>query len=162
MATLFDLTNEYLELEEALMNGDPEEITDAFEMINDDIEHKLDSYAYIISDMQGQMEAIKKERERLYQRMMHCERSIDRLKTDAMTCLKSIGKDKFKTALHSFGVRTASKRSLQITAPLCSIPDELCIIKREPNKALLRKMIEEDGDVTYADLLPATKYLSIR
>lgn len=164
--SLFDLTGEYLGILDALENNaDDEELQVLCDQITDDFGTKADNYAFIIGEYASSVDAIDKEIERLNSRKESFNKSIDRLKNNLQTSMEVTGNTKLKTALHTFSVATAGgKAPLKLDVSIDELPDDLIITKveKKPNNDLIRKMIDEDGDLTYGHYEPRKKYLRIK
>ena len=97
---LYELTNDYLALLEAIDNDEiPEEaIADTLEAIESCIEDKADSIACLPKNLDAECKAIKAEEERLAERRKAKEKSHERIKQYLSDTLQIAGIDKVETA----------------------------------------------------------------
>ena len=107
MASLYELTNEFLQLQQMLEDPeiDPQILEDTMEAVEGELEFKADGYARIIRNMEGTITAIKAEQERLSGKKSVLEASIKRLKENLQNSMIATGKLKFKTDLFSFTIQ---------------------------------------------------------
>lgn len=139
MSTLYELTDEYLQLD-AMMSDpdiDPQTIADTMEGIEGEIEIKAEGYAKIIQIHKAKIAAIEKEIERL-QAMKNLEASnIKRMQSALQYSMELTGKLKFKTPLFSFGIQ---KNPPSVVIDDQTLLPEEYLIQQEPKidkKALL-------------------------
>ncbi len=107
MATLYDLTDDYLNL---LMlaedpDVDPQILKDTMEAIGGEIEEKADGYAMVMKELEAQEIALKMEIDRLTNRRLAISNNITCLKRGLEAAMRLTGKTKFKTTLFSFGIQ---------------------------------------------------------
>ncbi len=133
MSTLFELTKEYEMLYQMATEcaEDEEEIfMDTMEGIEGEIEEKAEGYACIISQLNGDVATLKAEIDRLSERKRAIEKNINNMKKNLETAMRTTGKIKFKTALHSFGIRKNPKSV--IIDNEADIPE--CFLIPQPSK----------------------------
>lgn len=120
MATLYELTGEYLELLEMAEDPetDPQAFTDTLESLDWEFEDKADGYAKIIAQMNADSAAIADEIKRLQARKKSMEGNVDRMKKSLQTAMEMTGKRKFKTALFSFGIQKNPPRVVMDSADI--------------------------------------------
>ena len=154
MSTLYELTEDYLQLLTMLEEVEDEDVVkDTLEGIEGEIEIKADNYAKIIRTIEGNIDSIDSEIKRLQARKKVMENNIGRLKDSLQNAMIATGKTKFKTELFSFGIqKNGGKAPVIWNVPAEELPDEFCIIKREPNKAAMYDYIDLTGDTRYAYL----------
>lgn len=143
--TLYELTGQFLEVNEMAENGeiDEETMQDTLESIECEIEVKAENYAKVIRNLESDMEALKKEEERLYERRKTIENNIKRIKKNLENCMIAVDKKKFKTDLFSFNIQKNAP-SLVIDNKN-SIPAEY-LIQQEPkvDAVNLKKFLKEN------------------
>lgn len=124
MATLYDLTGEYLELLEMAEDPetDPQAFADTLESLDWEFEDKADGYAKIIAQMNADESAIADEIKRLQARKKYMEGNVDRMKKSLQMAMESTGKRKFKTSLFSFGIQKNPPRVVMDAENLTDIP----------------------------------------
>ncbi|MBA4697803.1 MAG: siphovirus Gp157 family protein [Ruminococcus sp.] len=165
MSNIYELTDQYKEIENMLYDGETEEqvILDTLESIDGEIEDKADNYAKIIKNLDANIQAVKTEKDRLQARAQSMEAKKQRLKDTLQANLEFIGKTKFKTALFSFSVaKNGGKQPLTITDNIGEIPGKF-LIPQNPvvDKEAVRELLK-DKEVEWAHLEPYGKHLNIR
>lgn len=151
MANIYDLKDSYLIVQDMILNGD-EELEEVLKTISDEIEVKADGYASIIANLTSDIEGIKAEEKRLKERRQSFEASIVKLKETLFNAMKETGKTKFKTNLFSFNIaKNGGAKPIVMKVDVSELPDNLVIIKEEPDKKAIAKYIEDTGDLTYAE-----------
>ena len=153
MATLYEMTNEYIQVLEMAEDPDVDEqvIADTLDAIGGAIEEKADGYAKLIREMMARREAIKKEESRLSMMGTTIDNRIMFLKEHLETAMIVTGKTKFKTDLFSY--------SIQKNPPKVVIDDETKIpkgywIPQQPklDKDSLKKFLQSGEKCDYAHL----------
>ena len=107
MATIYELTSDYLNLLELAEDPDIDELAfmDTLEGIEGALEDKADNYAKIMRMLETDAKGIKAEEERLAKRRKTIEGNVSRMKSALQYAMESTGKVKFKTTLFSFGIQ---------------------------------------------------------
>jgi len=153
MATLYELTNEFMELLDMLEDPEIEEqvVLDTLEGIDFELELKADGYAKVIKELEGSIETIKAEQTRLAKKKSTMEANIARLKNNLQDAMVKTGKTKFKTDLFSFNIQKNGGKAPVIldVKDTSELPDELVRIKEEPDIEAIRKLIDA-GKCKYA------------
>lgn len=153
MATLYELTNEFMELLDMLEDPEIEEqvVLDTLEGIDFELELKADGYAKVIKELEGSIETIKAEQTRLAKKKSTMEANIARLKNNLQDVMVKTGKTKFKTDLFSFNIQKNGGKAPVIldVKDTSELPDELVRIKEEPDIEAIRKLIDA-GKCKYA------------
>jgi len=118
MASIYELSSQYLSLMDQLEHRDIDDDDFSFqlELLNDSIEEKANNYAKIIRNMESDVEGIKAEKERLSERQTFLENTKDWLKQNLQKAMEATGKLKIKTQLFNFNI--------QNNAPAVKIADE--------------------------------------
>lgn len=110
MANLYNLTVEFLRLQQMLEDGaeTPEEI-DELEVLLENaaqsISDKADGYARIVRNLTSEVDAIKAEEKRLAAHRRTLENGIERLKEAMYNNMKLMGESKIKTSIGSWGIQ---------------------------------------------------------
>lgn len=161
MASLFDLTGEYLELLEMAQDPDidPQALIDTMEGIDGEIEFKAEGYAKIIKEMESYADACANVIKVLQDKKRKYENNIDRMKKSLENSMRVTGKTKFKTALFSFCIQKNPASLVIDNEDL--IPPEYLMIKQEVNKSALKDAIKAGETFEYAHL-EQTESLRIR
>ena len=105
--TLYDLTSDYMELQEMLTDPDvdPEVLADTIEGIEGMLEDKAENYAFIIRNLEAEAEAFKNEAARMTAKAKTRENSVKYLKEKLYQTMVITDKRKFKTSHFSFGIQ---------------------------------------------------------
>ena len=106
MATIYELTADYLEVLEMANNPDipADAIADTLEAIGGEIEMKAENTAKILTELKASAENLKAEEKRLKSKRESIENNITAIKERLYTAMKVTGKTKFKTDLFSFSI----------------------------------------------------------
>lgn len=149
---LYELTGQYLELEEMAANGEIDEQTfvDTMESITEDIKSKADGYARVIRNLEANVEAYKNEEERLYSKRKTLENNIKRMKSNLQYCMCVTGEKKFKTELFSFNVKKGPKKL--VVDKIEDVPEEFLIMQEPKVNTKALKEFVADNEVSYAHL----------
>lgn len=149
---LYELTGQYLELEEMAANGEIDEQTfmDTMESITEDIKDKADGYARVIRNLEANIEAYKNEEERLYSRRKTLENNIKRMKSNLQNCMCITGEKKFKTDLFSFNIKKNPKKL--VVDKVEDVPEEFLIMQEPKVDGKALKDFIADKEVSYAHL----------
>ena len=163
--TLYELTDEWMALLE--MMDDPEideqTILDTMESVGGEIEDKAEAYAKIIRELESRISGIKAEVDRLTSRRRTMEANIDRMKRTLQDAMVITGKTKFRTALFSFGIqKNGGALPVIIDVPTEELPDDLLIIRKDPDKKAIAERIENDPTFTQAHFGERGESLRIR
>ena len=105
--TLYELTNDYMELLQMAEDPDIDEqaFLDTLEGIEGALEDKADNYAKVMRMLDSDALAIREEERRLKARREAIENNIRRMKSALQYAMEATGKTKFKTTLFSFGIQ---------------------------------------------------------
>ena len=161
MATLYELTGQYLELLEiAEEEGDATIVIDTLEAIEGEIEDKADGYAKVLKELTGKINMLDDEIERLQGMKKVIKNNMDRIKNSLEKSMVVTGKKKFKTALFSFGI--------QKNPAAVSVLNESAVPEQfwKPQNPVLDKKgllayLKENGDTEYA-VITQSESLRIR
>lgn len=166
MASLYSMTNDYVELMGRLYDEDLDEqiITDTLDCIESAMEDKCDSIAMVMNELQGDIDKIDKEIKRLQARKKTLENNHDRLKGYIERAMRAVGKLKFKTNLFSYGIRKAGARSLVLTVEPDQLPEEFRVVTVSADKNAIKDAMKAQGveALDFAYLAPASEYVSIK
>lgn len=172
MGSMFELTNDYkrllMMLEDAEDADDEtmqEVIKDTLELLDGDIEAKADQIAYIIRELDGDEEILKKEEQRIKAKHESIVKNRQRLKDYLMEAMRLTGKEKFKTALNSFGIRKAGGKQpliIDFENPADIPEDYRKVVKYGANSDKIREALDKGEELSWARYAERTEYLSIR
>lgn len=103
MANLYELTKCYQDIQE--QDLDQEQLQEALNAVEGLFEEKADSIAMVMRSIGCDIDAIKQEEQRLADRRKSLENKSESLKQYLQDNMQSLGKEKFKTTLFSFGIQ---------------------------------------------------------
>lgn len=108
MGTLYQLTDEFLEIQELLQNEeiDPSFIDDTLESLIFELEQKADGYAQVRKNVFNDINIIKEEEKRLKNRRLAYEKNLERLDKAIEKSMIVTGKTNIKTSLFTYQIRT--------------------------------------------------------
>lgn len=159
MATLYELTQQALVVQEMLMSGDIDEDTfnDTIESL--DIDTKVENICKVIRNLDADAKMYKEEKDRLAAKQKTAENGVERLKKLLLFHLKSTNKPSIESGL--FKVSKGCSKTV-IVEDVKAIPVEF----REPqpdkiNKAEIKKLLLAGESVTGAEL-QENEYVTIR
>ena len=165
MATLYELTSEYLALLE--MAEDPEVgldvLNDTLEGLTGEIEDKAEGYACVIKELEAEASKFDTEITRLTAQRDRYNSQIKRMKESLMTSMVAMGKTKIPT-LH-FKVSVANNGGLQplfVDPDLSKLPEEYIIREPKADNKKIRDALASGQQLEFAHLEPRGKHLSIR
>ena len=155
MATLYELSGEYLELLEMAEDPetDPQAFNDTLESLDWEFEDKADGYAKIIAQMNADSGAIGDEIKRLQARKKSMEGNIDRMKKSLQMAMETTGKRKFKTSLFSFGIQKNPPRVVMDAENLTDIPIDY-LVPQDPtvDKKKIMAVLKSGAALPFAHL----------
>lgn len=142
MATLYELTNDWLMLMEMAEDPDIEEdvFMDTLEGIEGEIEIKADGYAKVIRQLEHDAEACGVEAKRFTEKKKFLENKIDRMKKSLQGAMETTGKTMFKTELFSFNIQN-NPVSVVVEADIKDIPDKYL---KPADPTVDKKLLKED------------------
>ena len=123
--TLYELTNDYMELLQMAEDPDIDEqaFLDTLEGIEGALEDKADNYAKIMRMLEADAKGIKAEEERLAKRRKTIEGNVSRMKFALQYAMEATGKTKFKTQLFSFNVQSNPASVVMDESDIENIPE---------------------------------------
>ena len=165
MATLYELTDDYLNLLDMAQDPDCdlEVFKDTLEGLDYEIEDKADGYAKVIRELTARAEGLKAEIERLTNRKKAIETNIDNMKRSLENAMIITGKTKFKTDLFSFGIQKNTPTVIIDEQYIENIPEEY-LIEQDPkiDKAKIKEDIKAGKDLDGIAHLEQSGSLRIR
>lgn len=162
MSSLYNLTNDYLALQEMAQNAETAEdmqaLEDTISSIADAIEVKGENYAKLIKCLDADNDGIQKEIKRLQKAKKANENLTNRLKANMDESLKAVGSDKLKCGTFTFSYRkTKSVEILDLNA----LPSDYKAIEYKPDKNAIKKAIN-DGEAVAGAALVEKNTLQLR
>ena len=165
MATLYQLTDDYLTLLEMAEDPDMDEqaLMDTMEGIEGEIEIKAEGYAKVIRTLEGDAAACDAESKRLRNKKQTIENNIKRMKSALQMAMEATGKTKFKTALFSFGIQKNPAAVVMDEGYIENIPERF-LIPQDPviDKRAIKEALKSGEDLEGIAHLESTSSLRIR
>lgn len=168
MATLYELTRDYVEIENALMECEQDIsyrklLASDLENAGDAFKAKAENYAKLIKNLEAEEKALDEEERRLKARRMTVKNNLAWLKTVMKDAMKLTGNEKFTQGVFKFSIRkNGGKEPVILDVPEDHLPDELVKVIRKADNEAIREYIAETGDITYAHIGERGDSLSIR
>lgn len=165
MATLYELTSDYMRLME--LAEDPETdrqiLLDTMDGMDGELEAKADGYAKVLAQLKSNRAGLKAEIDRLTARMKTIDTNMDRMKEILQWAMTVTGKTKFKTDLFSFNVQKNPPSVVIDEQYLENLPQEY-LIPQEPkvDKTKIKEDIKAGKDLTGIAHLEQSESLRIR
>lgn len=152
MTSLYELTGEFLQLQEMLETGETDEemIKDTLESVEYDLEDKAEGYAKIIRNYEGEIDALKAEESRLKHKRTVLDNAIKRLKENLQTSMTVTGKTKFKRGVFSFSIqKNGGALPVIIDKSIDLLPDECVKTTIEPDKKAIAVLLDDPETKEY-------------
>ena len=139
MASLYELTGDYLRLLELMEDPDvdPEVLKDTLEGLDGDIEAKMDACAAVKLELESSSEKLDKEIKRLQKKKKTVDNNIDRLRENMKLSMIAMGKEKIQTLKFLFVVKKNAPK-LEIVDEK-AVPDDYKI--PQPSKIDAKKLL---------------------
>lgn len=159
MATLYELTNEMIELMEMMQDPevDPEVLADTMEAVGGELEIKADNYVIVMKELEAQKAKWKDEKDRAASFEAAIDNNIKRMKESLLSSMQAIGKDKLPT--EHFKLSIAKNGGLQPMKITGEVPAEYCTL--EPDNAKIREALKS-GELPFAHLEERGVHLNVR
>lgn len=164
MSTLYELTNDWLQLMDMLEDGEVDEdvINDTLEGLDYEIEQKADGYARVIRNLESDVAGLKTEIDRMAKMKTVIENNIARLKKNLQKAMELTGKTKFKTDLFSFNIQNNPSSVVIDAESVDDIPIEYLVTQPPKiDKKKISETIKAGVDLHFAHL-EQTKSLRIK
>ena len=150
MASLYELTGDYLALAQMIDNAEDDsqidELLTRFDELQDRIADKADAYAKLIRNKTAEAEAYKAEADRLMARKRAAERVVEGLKDRLTESMKQVGADRITTSIGEWRFQQ-SPPSVRIIDEN-EIPAEWKIPQPDKvDKASILKWYKESGEI---------------
>lgn len=152
MATLYELTEQYTELLNAIETDDPKLLEDTIAStgINEDLNKKFEGYGQVINQAKADMNEVSEEIKRLQTKKRTYDNNIKHLKQALIDSLAAVGKDRIKTPLFSFSIKNT--RAVDVTSIEDLPVDYLVPQPSKPDKKAIKEAIESGQDVPGATI----------
>lgn len=154
---LYELTNDYLALMQAIDNDEiPEEaIADTLEAITASIEDKADNIACILKNLDADIVAIKAEETRLAERRKAKERLYERIKQYLSEELQRAGVDAVETPRNRITFRRSESVEVAdsfVEWAMENRDDLLTYAEPTANKTAIKKALKDGAEIVGAEL----------
>ena len=153
-STLYELAGDYLKLLEFAMDTGEEEaqaLADTLEAVGGQIEDKAENYAKIIYTLNSTADEIDAEIKRLQARKTAIRNNAERIKRNLENVMIATGKEKFKTALFSFGIQNNPAKL--VIDDESRVPAAYLIAQpAKIDNAAIKELLKAGNDVDYAHL----------
>lgn len=157
MATLYELTGQFLEIYN--MDIDDETKLDTLEAIDwtNDYENKVEGYVKVIKSLEADIEARKNEKKRLDGLNESDQTKIDNLKAALAVSMTETGQTRVDTTLFKVGFR----KSKAVVVDEDKLPKKYQIVSYKPDKKEIKKLLESGATIRGAHI-EERRNLSIR
>lgn len=157
MATLYELTGQFLEIYN--MDIDDETKLDTLEAIDwtNDYETKVEGYVKVIKSLEADIEARKNEKKRLDGLNKSDQTKIDNLKAALAVSMTETGQTKVDTTLFKVGFR----KSEAVVVDKTKLPKKYQVATYKPDKKTLKELLKSGKRIKGAALEERSN-LSIR
>lgn len=157
MATLYELTGQFLEIYN--MDIDDETKLDTLEAIDwtSDYETKVEGYVKVIKSIEADIEARKNEKKRLDGLNKSDQTKIDNLKAALAVSMTETGQTKVDTTLFKVGFR----KSKAVVVDETKLPKKYQVATYKPDKKTLKELLKSGKRIKGAALEERSN-LSIR
>lgn len=157
MATLYELTGQFLEIYN--MDIDDETKLDTLEAIDwtSDYETKVEGYVKVIKSIEADIEARKNEKKRLDGLNKSDQTKIDNLKAALAVSMTETGQTKVDTTLFKVGFR----KSEAVVVDETKLPKKYQVATYKPDKKTLKELLKSGKHIKGAALEERSN-LSIR
>lgn len=157
MATLYELTGQFLEIYN--MDIDDETKLDTLEAIDwtNDYETKVEGYVKVIKSLEADIEARKNEKKRLDGLNKSDQTKIDNLKAALAVSMTETGQTKVDTTLFKVGFR----KSEAVVVDETKLPKKYQVATYKPDKKTLKELLKSGKHIKGAALEERSN-LSIR
>lgn len=162
MATIYELTSDYLNLLELAEDPDIEEdvFRDTLEGIVGAIEDKAEAYAIIIGELTAKADHITAEAKRLNAWADSLTRNASRMKETLMYSMDEIGTKKIETEHFRIGIAgNGGKKPLKFTG---DVPEQYMMMKPEVDTKKIREALESGKELDFAYLGERGRHLNIK
>ena len=159
MATLFELTDDFMRLLDIMQDPDvdPEVIADTMEAIGGEWQDKVEAYCVVMQELKAQKAKWDEEKKRAEGFSKTIAGNIGRMETSVMASLRAVGKTKVET--EHFKVSIQKNGGLAPVKITGEVPAEYC--RLEPDNGKIREALTK-GSLDFAELGERGVHLSVR
>lgn len=155
MKSIFDISKDYLELSESLVEAGGEvtpELEKALTLNKEELQAKGVNYGFVVKQLEGEAEIIEAEIRRLQQQKKYRENAVERLKQTLSGAMRLHGIEEIKTPL----LKISFRRSCTVEVDdVKLIPSEYIktTVTTSPDKKAIKEALEAGGTVLGASLV---------
>lgn len=165
MSTLYELTNEMLELMEWMSDPetDAQAIQDTLEGLMGEISDKAEQYCFVIRQFEADAEAYKKEAERFSQKRAIAENNAKRMKQAVQRAMELTGQEKMDAGL--FKLKISKNGGLKPLVIDGEVPAEFVKMVPQQDNDAIRKFLDaldENDTCAWAHYGERGAHLSIK
>lgn len=147
MSNLYEITGQYLQLQDLLESGeyDEETLQDTLEAIGGEYDDQVESCCKVIRNLEASVSALKFESKQMADKAKTFQKSIDTLKANLFNSMKATGIKKAGGAVFTVSIQKNGGKTPVITAPdadTSKLPDQLVIVTEKPNLDAIRELLE--------------------
>lgn len=160
---LYELTGQYLQLEELMEDPDvdPEILADTREALDGDFSEKLENCGKILKNFTANQEAIDEEIKRLQAKKKTLTNREESFKKYIKSCMQALNKKKERTPLFLFSIREGSDSVVIDTEE--DVPDEFRIkVPDKIDKEGIKKALKDGKKFDFAHLQKGEPSLLIK
>ena len=165
MATLFDITGEYLRLYELMTSEDDidgEAIADTLESLDSDLALKSEGYVHVIKQLEMEADECDKVIEAFQRKKQIRQNNVKRLKNAILCAMDTANLSEVSAGPYTIKIaKNGGKAPLEIPDESL-VPERFMKIKYEPDKELIRKTIEDGTDLPFAEIKERGRHLTIK
>lgn len=138
--TLYEMTNEMLELQAMLEEEDSEAVQDTLDMVVQDFADKAESYGIIIKQLDAEASALRTEEQALAARRRQKEKAVERMRSAVLRAMALTGQRKLETPRVAYSLRAAQN---VVIDHFDQIPEEMLRFKEpEADKTKIRAYLK--------------------
>ena len=153
MKSLFNIKNEYLQIADALTNGEVTQELEQALIINEaELQEKSVAYSYVIKSFEGNNELIDAEIKRLQELKKRNEKTIERMKSAVVDAMELYGIEKVESPTLKLSLRKSESVEVFNESELQNIYFTEKVT-RTPNKTAIKEAFKQGNLVIGAHLL---------
>ncbi len=162
MPTLYDLSQEYRQIAEAIDNEDeaPDGAAELLAAIEGDIDHKVENCVKLLDQWEADEAELKAHAERIRSRIGVMRNRQRRLREWVLLNMQLTGINKIESPW--FTMNLVQGRERVVVDDADDVPDAHCRIQRTPNLAAISDAIRTKGPVSYAHIERGPETLRIK
>lgn len=153
MKTLFEITQEVIELASLLEEGEfTPELEQQLAITRDELDSKAENYVKVIRSVEGDISVIDDEIKRLKEIRDGKSRVVDRMKEALSTAMTAFKVDKIETALMKLFFRKSESVEI-LDETLVPEQYKLSRVVVNPDKILIKKLIKSGEEIPGAEVV---------